>query len=122
MAIKNVKMGDFIGYGNAYQASENMTIGVVPVGYSDGYSRMLSNSGTVLIGGIRAGILGSINMNSLIIDLRYVENPNLGDTVTLIGSDGESEISVASFSELSNQLNYELLARLPIDIDRIPAQ
>lgn len=121
MAIKNVKMGDFIGYGNAYQASENMTIGVVPVGYSDGYSRMLSNSGTVLIGGIRAGILGSINMNSLIIDLRYVENPHLGDTVTLIGSDGESEISVASFSELSNQLNYELLARLPLDIDRIPS-
>lgn len=122
MAIKQVKMGAYIGYGNSYQASENMTIGVVPVGYSDGYSRMLSNTGTVLIGGIRAGILGSINMNSLVIDLKYVDNPNLGDSVTLIGSDGDSEISVASFSELSNQLNYELLARLPVDIDRIAAQ
>ncbi len=122
MAIKKVNMGDFVGYGNAYQASENMTIGVIPVGYSDGYSRNLSNTGNVLIGGIRAGILGSINMNSLIIDLRYVENPNLGDTVTLIGTDGETEISVASFSELSNQLNYELLARLPVDIDRIPVE
>ncbi len=119
MSVKEVTIGSFIGYGNNYQASEDMKIGIVPVGYANGYSRMLSNSGTVLVNNIRSLVLGNINMNSLVIDLRNAPDAQIGDEVILIGEDAHNEITVASFGELSNQLNYELLTRLPMDIPRI---
>ena len=118
MAIKKVAMGEFIGYGTNYQASEDMLIGIVPVGYSNGYSRMLSNSGRVLIQGVRTTVLGNINMNSFAISLQQVPDAKVGAEVILIGAADDLEISVASFGELSNQLNYELLTRLPMDIPR----
>lgn len=119
MSIKKIKAGNFIGYGSAFQAAEDMEIGVIPIGYANGYSRALSNSGTVLVHETRCLVLGNVNMNSLIIDLRNVPDVKIGDEVVLIGNDGVNEISVASFGELSNQLNYELLTRLPIDIPRV---
>ena len=122
MSIKKVNMGEFIGYGNSYQASEDMLIGIVPVGYSNGYSRALSNSGRVLINGTRTSVLGTINMNLFAISLQQVENPQIGDPVVLIGTAKGLEISVASFGELSSQLNYELLTRLPQDIPRIAVE
>ena len=118
MSIKKVQMGEFIGYGTSYQASEEILIGIVPVGYGNGYSRMLSNSGRVLIGGTRTSVIGNINMNSFAISLQQVDHPKIGDEVILIGSANDLEISVASFGELSSQLNYELLTRLPMDIPR----
>lgn len=118
MAIKRVSMGEFIGYGNSYQASEDMLVGIVPVGYSNGYSRTLSNSGRILIRGVRTTVLGNVNMNSFVISLQQVQDAQVGDEVVLIGAADDQEISVASFGELSNQLNYELLTRLPMDIPR----
>jgi len=119
MSVKKVAMGEFIGYGNSYQASEDMLVGIVPVGYSNGYSRTLSNSGRVLIRGVRTTVLGNVNMNSFVISLQQVRDAQVGDEVVLIGTEDNLEISVASFGELSNQLNYELLTRLPMDIPRI---
>ncbi|AYD48379.1 alanine racemase [Arachidicoccus soli] len=119
MSIKDVKMGEFIGYGNNYQTSENKRIGIIPVGYANGYSRVLSNIGRVLINDIRTAVFGNVNMNSLAIDLSNAPEAKVGDEVILIGEKGEHEISVASFGELSNQLNYELLTRLPMDIPRL---
>jgi len=119
MSVKKVQMGEFIGYGTSYQASEEILIGIVPVGYSNGYSRMLSNSGRVLIDGVRTSVIGNINMNSFAISLQQIGTAKIGDEVILIGSAGALEISVASFGELSSQLNYELLTRLPMDIPRL---
>lgn len=119
MNIKKVKMGEYIGYGNSYQASRDMVIGNVPVGYSNGYSRVLSNSGRVLIDNVRSGVLGNVNMSSLSVDLGQSPNAKAGDEVILIGEQEGKEISVASFGELSNQLNYELLSRIPESIPRI---
>lgn len=119
MATKLVNMGEFIGYGTTYQASRDMLIGIVPVGYASGYSRALSNSGRVIINGIRSGVIGTVNMNLLMIDLTDAPESKPGDEVILIGESGELEVSIASFGELSQQLNYELLSRLPMDIPRI---
>lgn len=116
--VKTTPKGAFIGYGEAYRADAEMCVGIVPVGYANGYSRALSNSGTVLIHNKRALVLGNINMNLMIVDLRNIPEAAVGSEVILIGSQGNSEITVASFGELSNQLNYELLTRLPIDIPR----
>lgn len=118
MNIKSVNSGEFIGYGTSFLAERKMSIAVVPVGYSHGYSRSLSNQGRVLINGQRCIVVGSVNMNMMTIDVTDVENVKKEDEVVLIGNQGELNVSVASFSDFSNQLNYELLTRISKTIPR----
>ncbi len=119
MNVKIVEAGQFIGYGTTYLAVRRMRIAVVPVGYAEGYSRSLSNQGRILIRGERVGVIGIVNMNMLVADITNVPEAAIGDEVVLIGEQGDRVISVSSFSELSDQLNYELLTRLPASIPRI---
>lgn len=119
MAIKEVKSGEFVGYGISYQAQSNITTALVPVGYSLGYNRSLSNKGYVLIRGCRCSVIGVVNMNMMIIDVSNVSEPKIGDEVVLIGKQEDLEIKVSAFSELSDELNYEILAHLPESIIRI---
>jgi len=118
MDVKEVNTGEFIGYGTTFMASENMKIATVPVGYSHGYARSLSNQGRVLIRGKRLAVVGIVNMNLLIVDVSECPGAEKGDEVVLIGDQGDNSISVSSFGELSDQLNYELLTRLPRNIPR----
>ncbi|MBN2891259.1 MAG: alanine racemase [Bacteroidales bacterium] len=121
MSIKKVKEGEFVGYGLGYQAQKNIIIMIIPVGYANGYSRSLSNNGHVLVKESRAQIIGTVNMNMTICDITEIPNIKIGDEVVLIGRQGENEISFASFAEMNNSLNYEILARLPDNIDRVLA-
>lgn len=116
--IKLVKAGEFIGYGSSYYTNIETKIAIIPVGYAYGYARSLSNHGRILINGHRVEVIGTINMNMLTADISSIPEVNIGDEVVLIGKQDGLEISVSSFSEFSNQLNYELLARLPMDIER----
>lgn len=118
MDVKYVGTGEFVGYGTSYLANADMKIATIPVGYSHGYSRSLSNQGRVLIRGQRVVVVGTVNMNMISVDVTQVEGVEKGDEVVLIGQQGELEISVSSFSEFSDQVNYELLTRLPRDIPR----
>ena len=118
MSVKSVKTGEFIGYGTSYLANTDMKIAVVPVGYSHGFSRSLSNQGRVLIHEQRVSVVGTVNMNMISIDVTNLEGVKKGDEVVIIGKQGDLEISVASFSEYSDQVNYELLTRLPSNIPR----
>jgi alanine racemase len=119
MSLKDVSQGEFISYGTTYLAQEDKRIAIIPVGYSHGFSRSLSNQGRVLINGQRVGVIGMVNMNMLIADVSTLPDVRLDDEVVIIGRQGDLEITVASFSEISNQVNYELLARLPSNIHRI---
>jgi alanine racemase len=118
MSIKAVKKGEFIGYSTSFLAHNDMKIAVVPVGYAWGYARSLSNSGRVLIRGKYAPVTGIVNMNAISVDVSHIPYVSKGDEVILIGNQKDKKVSVASFGELSNQLNYELLTRLPLDIPR----
>jgi len=118
MNVKKVKTGEFIGYGTTYLAQRDMTIATVPIGYSHGFARGLSNIGRVLVNGDRVGVIGMVNMNLLTIDVTACSNVKKGDEVVIIGKQGELELSVSSFSELSSQVNYETLTRLPNEIPR----
>jgi alanine racemase len=89
------------------------------VGYANGFNRSLSNQGRVLIRGNRVGVISMVNMNMLIADVTYLPEVEIGDEVVLIGKQGDIEITVSSFIEISEQLNYELLVRLPMNIDRV---
>ena len=118
MAIKEVKIGEFVGYGISYLAQSNIKTALVPVGYSLGYSRSLSNKGRVLIRGHRCSVIGVVNMNMIIIDVSHVCDAKVGDEVVLIGKQGDLEIKISAFSEISDELNYEILAHLSVSIIR----
>ncbi|MCC5941430.1 MAG: alanine racemase [Balneolaceae bacterium] len=119
MSLKEVEGGEFIGYGNVYLAGRNMKIATVPIGYTHGFGRNLTNSGYVLINGERCGVVGLVNMNMITINVSNLEHVKKGDEVVLIGRQGGDEITVASFGEMTNNLNYEVLTRLPSTIPRI---
>jgi alanine racemase len=118
MSVKKVQMGEFVGYGNSFMALKNMLLAIVPVGYGHGYSRLLSNSGLVLIGGKHCQVVGTVTMNAIAVDISHVKNVQIADEVVMIGKQKGKEITVASFSESTQQVNYELLTRLPRDIPR----
>ncbi|MAZ37609.1 hypothetical protein N8085_00480 [Salibacteraceae bacterium] len=84
-----------------------------------GYSRSLSNQGKVLINGARFDVVGTVNMSMLAVDVTSNESVKKGDEVVLIGKQNEQELSVSSFSDFSQLINYELLTRFPQDIPRI---
>jgi alanine racemase len=119
IAVSTVPPGGFVGYGNAFQAQRETKIATIPTGYAYGYSRSLSNTGHVLVRGCTAPVRGIVNMNCITVDVTGIEGVEKGDEAVLIGSQGGESISVASFGDLSDQLNYELLARLPHAIPRV---
>lgn len=118
MHLKDVNEGEFVGYGTSYQALRDMKVAVIPLGYANGYSRSLSNKGFVLIHGKRANICGLINMNLFMVDVTHIEGTAIGDEVVLIGNQDNTSITISSFSDFANQLNNELMSRLPADIPR----
>ncbi|MCH8558474.1 MAG: alanine racemase [Balneolia bacterium] len=119
MSTKKVPANRFIGYGTSYLTNEETHIATVPVGYTHGFNRSLSNLGRVLINGKRVPVIGLVNMNMMMVEITTVEGVKKGSDVTIIGNEGGIDMSVGSFSELTNRLNYETLARLPHDIPRI---
>ncbi len=122
MAVKTVAEGEYIGYGTSYLTNKETRIAIVPVGYAYGYARSLSNHGRVLVHGQRVPVIGIVNMNMLTVDVTNIDGVARGDEVILIGFQGENRITVSSFGEMSSQLNYELLARLPHNIPRTIAK
>ncbi len=119
MVVKEVEAGSFIGYGTSYLTNRKMKIAIVPVGYANGFSRALSNTGRVLIGGRRVPVIGMVTMNTMTVNVTDLPNVKKGDEVVIIGKQKRLSISIASFGEMSNLLNYQLVSRLPADIPRI---
>jgi alanine racemase len=118
MDVREVKEGNFIGYGTAYQATQDIRIAVLPLGYSNGYPRGLSNRGHVLIKGKKAPIVGLINMNLFMVDISHIEGVEPGEEVVLVGRQGNNVIGVASFTETTQLRNQEMMSRLPSAIPR----
>ncbi|MDP8201450.1 MAG: alanine racemase [Candidatus Tenebribacter burtonii] len=119
MSTKTVKPAKFISYGNSFLTTKTTKIATIPIGYFHGFRRSLSNNGFVLINGRKAPVIGMVTMNMFIVDVSLIPNAKKGDEVVLIGKQGKNKISVASFSELTNFVNYELLSRLPAEIPRV---
>lgn len=118
MHIKEVMKDEFVGYGSSFQAPRNMTVAVLPLGYSNGYPRAQSNRGEVLILGKKAPVIGLINMNVFMVDVSHIKDAKVGDEVVLIGRQNNQVISIRSFSEYTNAINNELVSRLPQVIPR----
>lgn len=118
MDLRKVKAGEYIGYGTAYQAIQDMTVAVLPLGYSNGYPRDLSNKGYVLVRGKKAPIAGLINMNLFMVNISHIPEVEVGDEVVLVGRQKNNVINVSSFTDHTQLLNNEMLSRLPSAIPR----
>lgn len=117
--IKEVPPGTPISYGGTYTTEKKTKIATVTVGYGDGYPRLLSNKGYVLVKGMRCPILGRICMDQLMIDVTDVDGVKEGDEVTLIGGCGDKKITMEELGELSGRFNYELACELGKRIPRV---
>jgi alanine racemase len=118
MDVRDVNEGEFIGYGTAYQATHDMKVAVMPLGYSNGYPRAQSNRGFVLIHGKKAPITGLINMNLFMVDVSHIPETKVGDEVVLVGRQKNNSINISSFTQVTQLLNNEMLSRLPAAIPR----
>lgn len=116
--IKQIRAGETVGYGRTWTAPRDTWIGTVAVGYGDGYSRLLSNRGRMLVAGRSVPVVGRVCMDQTMIDLGP-DKPavGVGDEVVLLGRSGDDEISVADLAELMGTITYEvsclISARVP---------
>jgi alanine racemase len=118
--VKAVPEGAAVGYALTYRTTRPSVLAVLPVGYSDGYPRALSNRARVLVRGRRAPIAGRVAMNLITIDVTDVPGVREGDVATLIGSDGGERVTAEELAELAGTINYEILARLSPRTPRVP--
>lgn len=108
IAITPVKKGGSVGYGGTWQAPEDMLVGVVGVGYGDGYPQFAGNGTPVLVNGLPSQLVGRVSMDMLTVDLRHIPNAQIGDRVVLWG-EGLPVEWVAKHSATSA---YEILTRM----------
>ena len=117
--VKTIHEGSTVGYGSTYVAQKPTVIATIPVGYADGYPRMLSNKGDVLIHGKRARIVGRVCMDQFMVDVTDIPDVSTGDSVTLIGRDGDETITCDEIGEISGRFNYEFLCCITRRVPRV---
>ncbi len=110
--IKTLPEGTYVGYGCSYKTTRKTLLGVLPVGYADGYDRALGNRAHVLVRGRRAAVIGRICMNLCMVDLTDVPGVKLEDEVVLLGSSGDERISAETMGEWAGTINYEIVTRI----------
>ena len=109
LLVRQIPAGHTVGYDCTFTATRPTTTAILPVGYSDGYLRKLSNRGQVLIGGRRAPVLGRVSMNLTVVDVTEIPGVQAGDEAVLLGSQGEDEISADELAAWMETINYEVL-------------
>ncbi len=117
--LKELAPGTGISYGGTYVTKKTQMIATVPVGYGDGYARGLSNKGYVLIHGKKAYICGRVCMDQFMVDVTDIPKVRVGDTVTLLGRDGELAITMEELGALSGRFNYEFACLITPRVPRI---
>lgn len=116
--IKTLEAGREVSYGGTFKTTEPRVIATIPVGYADGYPRCLSNKGRVIINGQYAPIVGRVCMDQFMVDVTDVDGAELDSTVTLVGKDGDAELSMEEVSNAAYSFNYELPCRVARRVPR----
>jgi alanine racemase len=115
--VKTVPAGGAVGYDLTYRAEGDRQVGVVPVGYYDGFDRGLSNRGQVLVRGRRVPVVGRVAMNMFMVDVTHTGALE-GDEVVLLGAHGEESIGAEEMASWVDTIAYEVVARLGPRIPR----
>ncbi len=119
LQVKRVPAGSGVSYGHTFVAPRESLIGVLAVGYADGYRRGLQHGGEVLVRGRRAPIVGAVCMDLTMVDLTEVPDAQIGDEVILWGGAGEAMISVNDIARLAQTISYEMLCTVGRRVPRI---
>ncbi|MCR5209210.1 MAG: alanine racemase [Lachnospiraceae bacterium] len=117
--IKDVPAGTPISYGGTYVTDKETRIATVSIGYADGFPRSLSNKGVVLIKGRRYKVIGRVCMDQLMVDIDMNDDIDVGDVVTVVGKDGDEEITMDEFALLSDRINYEAVCDIGKRVPRV---
>ncbi len=121
--VQPIAKGQGISYGHTFKAKEDMMVAVLPVGYSNGYLRSLSNKAFVLIGGLRCPVIGRVTMDQIIVDITSValsgRIPKLGDEAVLLGVQKGETITADDVAQWGGTISYEILCALGSRLPRI---
>ena len=120
--VKTLPAGREISYGGTYVTKADTVVATIPVGYADGYRRNLSGKFYVLIHGQKAPILGRICMDQMMVDVTHIPGVQVGDRVTLVGTDGEEAITMEQISAQADSFNYEFVCGISRRVPRLYVQ
>jgi len=110
--VRDIPAGAGVSYGRTFVAEKTTRVALVPVGYGDGYHRILSNRGSVLIRGSRAPILGRVCMDQFVVDVSAIPGVQQEDEVVLVGAQGSEAIRAEEVASLAGTINYEVTTSL----------
>lgn len=110
--LRTVSSGDGVSYGARFVAPESMLVGLAPIGFADGIDRKLTGVARVRVGSVEVPVIGRIAMDSMSLDLRGIDEPQLGDTVTLFGPASAGQWGVTDAAEALGVLPVEIITRL----------
>lgn len=119
VSLKQVPAGTSVSYGCTYTTDKPSLLGTLPVGYGDGYPRLLSNRGQVLIRGRRVPVVGRVCMDQLVVDMIDVPDACLGDEAVLFGRQGGGEITVDEVASWLSTINYEVVTTVSKRVPRV---
>ena len=113
--VKTVRAGESVGYGRAYRAEKDVRIATLPTGYADGYPRALSGRGSVWIRGARAGVVGRVCMDQMMVDVTDIPDVREGDEVTLLGD----EYTADDMARDAGTIGYEIVCGISKRVPRM---
>jgi alanine racemase len=121
IACKTVGKGTAIGYGQSYVTSKSTTIATLPIGYFDGFDRGFSNTGEVLIHGVRCRVRGRVCMNLTMVEVpkSIASHVKIGDEVVVLGAQKRECITAEEWAQKLGTISYEVVTRLGAHIPRI---
>ena len=115
-----IAAGDTVGYGRTFTAARDTLVMTLPIGYGDGYPRILSNRASVLVKGRRAPLIGRVCMDMVMADVTDIPDVDMDDEVVLLGGQGNERITPDELAELADTIPYEIMlgfgARLPVKV------
>jgi alanine racemase len=117
--IKKIKQGTTVGYGRTWSAPQDTWIATIPAGYADGFNRLFSNRGRVLINGRSYPIVGRVCMDQSMVNLGSDTGVRVGDEVVLIGRSAEQEITAYEWAEQLDTITYEVTCQINARVPRI---
>jgi alanine racemase len=119
LQLRKVPAGTAISYGQTFVTKRKSLIAALPVGYADGYARLLSNRGQALVRGERAPVVGRVCMDLTMLDVTDIRNVQRGDEVVLLGRQGDAEISADEMAAWAGTISYEILTSIGARVLRI---
>ena len=117
--VKTVYENETVGYGRTFCAHKPTVVATLPTGYADGYNRLLSNKGYVLIKGKCANIIGRVCMDQMMVDVTEIDGVAMGDEVVLIGQSGDEIITADDMAALVGTIGYEIVCDVSARVDRV---